>query len=81
MTVLVVTLSGFPMAIGGLIGLLLGGLSADVTAFVLASAGGAMLYVVFGEVIPQAVTMQRTRLPTIVTLVGMLLGLLMCVVM
>jgi len=80
-TVLLVTLSGFPMAIGGLLGLLLGGLSAAVTAFVLAAAGGAMLYVVFGEVIPQAVTMQRTRLPTIVSLAGLLAGLLLCTVL
>ena len=80
LTVGLVALSGLPTALGGLIGLVLGGLSEAVTSFVLALAGGAMLYVVFGEVIPQAVTMQKTRLPTIVLLAGVLAGLLLCAV-
>ena len=39
-------------------------------------ASGAMLYVVFGEIIPQSVLMYRSKLPTFFVIVGILLGLL-----
>lgn len=41
-------------------------------------ASGAMLYVVFGEIIPQSILMYRSRVPAILVVVGMLIG--MCLI-
>ena len=69
-------LAGSPAVIGGAIGWLLGGISSATLAFALSLAGGAMLYVVFGEIIPQSVVMTKSRTATIITLIGIILGLL-----
>ena len=39
-------------------------------------ASGAVLYVVFGEILPQAILMYHSKLPAFSVIVGMLLGLL-----
>ena len=38
-------------------------------------ASGAMLYVVFGEIMPQAILMYHSKLPAFATIFGMLTGL------
>ena len=38
-------------------------------------ASGAMLYVVFGEIIPQSVLMYRSKVPAFFVIVGLLIGL------
>ena len=38
-------------------------------------ASGAMLYVVFGEILPQAILMYHSKLPAFSAIAGMLLGL------
>ena len=68
-------LSAVPIIFGGLIGYYLGTISDIVQAVCLAVAGGAMLYIVFGEIIPQSVTMTKSRLPTIIALIGIVVGL------
>ncbi|MDL2237584.1 ZIP family metal transporter [Christensenellaceae bacterium OttesenSCG-928-K19] len=73
--ILLTALSGAPTFLGGLIGILLGGISDVAIALSLSVAGGAMLYVVFGEIIPQAIIMTKSRMLTIVTLFGIILGL------
>ena len=40
-------------------------------------ASGAMLYVVFGEIIPQSVLMYRSKAPAFFVIVGILLGMLL----
>jgi len=70
------SLSGAPTLIGGAIGMLVGSISDFAVAMALAAAGGAMLYVVFGEMIPQSVIMTRSRMATIVALFGLLVGLI-----
>jgi ZIP family zinc transporter len=60
---------------GALIGMLIGGISDFAVALSLSAAGGAMLYIVFGELIPHAVVMTKNRAATIVTLVGVIVGL------
>jgi len=70
------TISGLTTVIGGLAGYFLGNISDTVQSICLAVAGGAMLYIVFGEIIPQSVTMTKSRLPTIIALVGIVTGLL-----
>jgi len=70
------TISGAPTVLGGVIGLLIGNVSDFAVALSLAAAGGAMLYVVFGEIIPQSVVMTKSRIAPLVTLFGILVGLL-----
>lgn len=53
-TLIYTALAGFTTVIGAVIGYLVGVSSAFVSSFALAIAGGAMLYVTFGEMIPQS---------------------------
>ena len=44
--------------------------------YLLSFAAGAMLYVVFGEIIPQAVLMYRSKVPAFFVIIGMLIGMI-----
>ena len=70
-------LAGVPTVIGAFIGVLLGGISDVAVALSYAIAGGAMLYVVFGEILPQSIVMSKNRIPTISSLVGIVFGFLL----
>ena len=70
------TLSGVPTIVGGAIGMLIGGISDIALAVALTGAGGAMLYVVFGEILPQSAIITKSRFTNIAALVGILVGLL-----
>ena len=74
--VLLTALSGATTLLGGAIGVLIGNISNLAVSLSLSGAGGAMLYVVFGEIIPQSIVMTKNRTATIVTLFGILVGLL-----
>ena len=74
--VLMTALSGLPTIIGALIGFAIGELGALGLAMSLGFASGAMLYVVFGEILPQAILMYHSKLPAFSAIVGMLVGLL-----
>jgi len=74
--VFLTALSGASTLIGGIFGFLFGNISDLAVALSLAIAGGAMLYVVYGEIIPQTIIMTKNRTATIVTLVGVLAGLM-----
>ena len=76
MTILLVSLAGATTLLGGALGILIVGISDTAIAMSLSAAGGAMLYVVFGEIIPQAVVMTKSRTVTIVTLLGIIVGLI-----
>jgi len=78
--VLMTTVSGAPTMLGGFIGLLIGNVSDLAVAVSLSAAGGAMLYVVFGEIIPQSIVMTKTRLAPLMTLFGIIVGLLITIV-
>jgi len=67
--------AGASTLIGTLIGGLIGGISEVAVALSLSAAGGAMLYIVFGEIIPQSIIMTKNRTATIIALVGVLAGL------
>ena len=43
-------------------------------ALSLSFASGAMLYVVFGELLPESILMWRSKLPATATIIGMLTG-------
>jgi len=74
--VFLTAISGAPTLIGGILGILIGSVSDLAIALALAMAGGAMLYVVFGEMIPQSVIMTKSRAATIVAVFGLLVGLI-----
>ena len=73
--VLITALSGVPTMIGALLGFVLGEIGTLGLALRLGFASGAMLYVVFGEILPQAILMYHSKLPAFSTIVGILLGL------
>ena len=73
--ILITAASGIPTIIGALLGYLLGEIGAVGLALSLGFASGAMLYVVFGEILPQAILMYHSKLPAFSTIVGMLVGL------
>ena len=74
--VLMTAASGIPTIIGALLGYLLGEIGALGLALSLGFASGAMLYVVFGEILPQAILMYHSKLPAFSAIIGMLVGLL-----
>ena len=73
--VLLTALSGIPTILGALLGYLIGDMGLLGLAMSLGFASGAMLYVVFGEIIPQAILMYHSKLPAFSVIFGMLLGL------
>ena len=74
--VLITALSGLPTVIGALLGYLLGDIGVMGLALSLGFARGAMLYVVFGEILPQSILMYNSKLPAFSAIVGILVGLL-----
>jgi len=75
---LLCVLSGATTLVGGALGLL-AGISELAAALSLSAAAGAMLYVVFGEMIPQTVVMTKSRMTTVVTLLGVIAGFVLTV--
>jgi len=67
-------LAGIPTVLGAVIGSLIGGISDIAVAISFSMAGGAMLYVVFGEILPQSMNIRKDRIPTIVLLIGIVFG-------
>ena len=73
--VLVTASSGIPTVLGALLGYVLGEIGPVGLTLSLGFASGAMLYVVFGEILPQAILMYHSKLPAFSTIVGTLAGL------
>ena len=74
--VLITASSGIPTILGALLGYVIGEISAFGLALSLGFASGAMLYVVFGEILPQAILMYSSKLPAFSAIIGMLVGML-----
>ena len=74
-TLLLVMLTGATTVVGAAAGMLIGGISRVTLALSFSAAGGAMLYVVFGEILPHSIVNTKDRLPAIFALVGIMLGL------
>lgn len=68
--------SGAPVVLGAWLGYWIGDIGAIGLAASLDFASGAMLYVVFGEIIPQAVLMYRSKVPAFFVIIGMLIGMI-----
>jgi ZIP family zinc transporter len=61
---------------GAVAGIFIGGISELALALSFSIAGGAMLYVVFGEILPQSIVTSKDRVPTVSALVGSIVGML-----
>ncbi len=81
MAVLLTCLAGAATVVGGIIGYLVSSVNMIFTAISLAFAGGAMLYVTFGEIIPEAVNSDKNRSFSFFTIIGILFGILLCYVL
>ena len=69
--------SGIPTVLGALFGYLLGTVGPFWHTVSLGFASGAMLYVVFGELLPESILMWRSKLPATAVFVGILLGMVL----
>ncbi len=74
--VLITAASGIPTILGALLGYWLGEIGAIGLALSLGFASGAMLYVVFGEILPQSILMYHSKLPAFSAIAGILVGIL-----
>ena len=73
--VLITASSGIPTILGALLGYMLGEIGPMGLTMSLGFASGAMLYVVFGEILPQAILMYHSKLPAVSAIAGLLVGL------
>lgn len=76
-SVLLTALSGLPTVFGALLGFALGGISDIMLVLSLGFASGAMLYVVFGELLPESILMWRSKLPSFALFAGVIAGFLL----
>ena len=74
--VLVTALTGIPTILGAMLGYYLGSLSPLALSISLSFASGAMLYVVFGELLPESILMWKSKAPAFAVLIGIIVGLL-----
>ena len=74
--VLITASSGIPTILGALLGYALGEIGPMGLTMSLGFASGAMLYVVFGEILPQSILMYHSKLPAFSAIVGILAGIL-----
>ena len=75
-SVVVTALSGAPTVVGAVLGFLIGTISPTALVISLSFASGAMLYVVFGELLPESILMWKSKLPAAVVILGLLTGLI-----
>lgn len=75
--VLLTALSGLPTIIGALIGYAIGGIGPIALLIALGFASGAMLYVILGELLPEAILMWKSKLPALAMFIGILLGFIL----
>ena len=74
--VLITAASGIPTVLGALVGYALGEIGPMGLTLSLGFASGAMLYVVFGEILPQSILMYHSKLPAFSAIIGILVGIL-----
>ena len=74
--VLITASTGIPTILGALLGYMLGEIGPMGLTMSLGFASGAMLYVVFGEILPQSILMYHSKLPAFSAIAGILAGIL-----
>ncbi|MCC5909676.1 MAG: ZIP family metal transporter [Clostridiaceae bacterium] len=73
---LLTLLAGAPMGFGAFIGALVGNFAYGFIGVCLAFAGGTMLYITFGELIPRAQDLHRGRISTVFAILGFIFGMM-----
>ena len=68
---------GLPTVLGAWLGFWLGDIGSLGLTMSLGFASGAMLYVVFGEIMPESYLIYRSKLPAFAVMVGLALGMFM----
>ena len=68
---------GLPTVLGAWLGFWLGDIGPLGLTMSLGFASGAMLYVVFGEIMPESYLIYRSKLPAFAVMVGLALGMFM----
>ena len=74
--IFLVVLSGITTGIGAFFGALIGTISQEVIALCLSLAAGAMIYIVSGELIPEANKLYNGRISALGNIIGILIGLI-----
>ena len=64
------------MHLGAVLGFIIGTIGPTALVISLSFASGAMLYVVFGELLPESILMWKSKLPALLAILGMLTGLI-----
>ena len=75
-SVVITLVAGAMTVVGAVAGVIIGGISDIAVAISFSMAGGAMLYVVLGEILPQSIVTSKDRVPTVVALAGIVVGML-----
>ena len=70
-----IVMSGIATGVGSLLGAIIGEISNTVISVSLAFAGGAMLYIVSGELIPEANSLYKGRFTSLGNILGFILGI------
>lgn len=70
-----VILSGITTGVGAFFGSIIGSISEQIIAICLSFAAGAMLYIVSGELVPEANYLYHGRMTAIGNMVGFLIGI------
>ncbi len=73
---LVTAATGLPTVLGAMLGYYLGTISPIGLSISLSFASGAMLYVVFGELLPESILMWRSKAPGFAMLAGLMIGII-----
>lgn len=76
-SIILTALSGLPTVFGALLGFALGGINDIMLVLSLGFASGAMLYVVFGELLPESILMWRSKIPAFALFLGVIAGFLL----
>lgn len=76
-TVAIAAVVGATTVVGSIVGFVVGGIGLFWLGMSLAFASGAMLYVLFGEILPEAFSLFDSKKPAVAVIVGILSGLLL----
>ncbi len=74
--IILVILSGITTGIGAFFGAILGTVSQKVIALCLSFAAGAMLYIVTGELTPEANSLYKGRMTALGNILGFIIGII-----
>ena len=72
----IAAMTGAPTVLGAVLGYCLGTMGPMALASALSFAAGAMLYVVFGELLPESTVLWRNRAPALAAVAGILVGMM-----